>query len=256
MLNWYKMQWLRALCKVNQRPVCHMIINGVSESVIHWWLKNEEKFCDFVDTFDSTDWMKRNRPELSKPLSVKERWAGTSNSSPVFKLRHCTVIYLLIILVILVRPKTCYILSMSLSTAKDWQLDMTVFTWFVKEKPAFCCIQRLASSLSMSLLTAKDWHLDKTALSWFVKERHDGLLISGPVWVFKLRNCTVFYILIIPAILVCPKASYSSQVKINGETISAAKTLATDFIWLKKYKTDKILVLVQIYNTDETIGSW
>ena len=35
--------------------------NGVPESTICGWLKDEEKLCDSVDTVNSTDWMKRNK---------------------------------------------------------------------------------------------------------------------------------------------------------------------------------------------------
>ena len=46
--------------------------NGVPQSTIHDWIKDEQKLRDFVDTIDYTDGMKRKRartasdPELDK----------------------------------------------------------------------------------------------------------------------------------------------------------------------------------------------
>ena len=35
--------------------------NGVLESTIHGWLRDEEKLHAFVDRVDSTDWVKRKK---------------------------------------------------------------------------------------------------------------------------------------------------------------------------------------------------
>ena len=49
-------------CGESQANMFHE--NGVPESTIHGWLRDEEKYCDFVDAADSTDWMKRKRAKL------------------------------------------------------------------------------------------------------------------------------------------------------------------------------------------------
>ena len=70
--------------------------NGVPESTIHGWLRDEEKSCDFEDVVDSTVWMERKTarnakdPQLDKVVitwCVKERQTGTPNSSPVLRIQ-------------------------------------------------------------------------------------------------------------------------------------------------------------------------
>ena len=71
--------------------------NGVPQSTIPGWLKEEQKLCYFVDTVDSTDGMKRknartaNDPELDKVVFtwfVKQ--AGTPINGPVLSVQAQT----------------------------------------------------------------------------------------------------------------------------------------------------------------------
>ena len=66
--------------------------NGVPESTLRGWLKDEEKLKDFVHTLDESDGMKRKKaktakdPELDKAMFnwfVQERNAGTPLCGPV-----------------------------------------------------------------------------------------------------------------------------------------------------------------------------
>jgi hypothetical protein len=70
--------------------------NGVPESTIRGWIKDEPKLRDFVDVVDSTDGMKRkkartaNDPDLDKAVFtwfVKERSAVTPISGHVLSVQ-------------------------------------------------------------------------------------------------------------------------------------------------------------------------
>ena len=59
-------------CNESQANMSHA--NSVSEATIRGWLKDKEKFHDFVDTVNSTDGMKRKRPELCQRPTI---WYGS-----------------------------------------------------------------------------------------------------------------------------------------------------------------------------------
>ena len=47
--------------------------NAVSKSAIHGWVRDKEKLCDFVDTVDSTEWMKRKKA-ITVPKTHNLTW--------------------------------------------------------------------------------------------------------------------------------------------------------------------------------------
>ncbi len=90
---------LEAVTRVKQRGETQAKVsreNGVPESTLRGWIRDEKKMRDFVDTVDSSDGMKRkkartaNDPELDKAVYswfVKERQAGTPISGPVMSVQ-------------------------------------------------------------------------------------------------------------------------------------------------------------------------
>ena len=52
--------------------------NDVPDSTICRWLKNEDKLHDFVDTVDSTDWMKRKMARTVQKTNNLTMWFSCS----------------------------------------------------------------------------------------------------------------------------------------------------------------------------------
>ena len=60
--------------------------NGVAESTIHGWLKDEQ-LCEFIDIVSSADGMKIKNGKAVFTWFVKDRQPSTQISSPVLSIQ-------------------------------------------------------------------------------------------------------------------------------------------------------------------------